>query len=268
MSNAQDWFTPRRFILIVLGNNPGEAAESRTLLRAGEVFGITANRMRVALSRLVSEGLLDNPRRGHYRISKQGALVQREIDSWRELEQRRVAWQGDWCALLTENLASAGSTLWRHQLRVLNLRGLQRWRPGLWVRPNNLVGGLEQLVEDLRQLGLDAIQSSFVVSQGDAACETELQSLWDCKAINKQYQKQERLIARAKAQLPKKNFNKALVETLFIGSETVRMLNMDPLLPDQMIDGELRRAVISSMSEFDTIGKDMWREFYDSLSGD
>ncbi|MEC8427776.1 MAG: hypothetical protein VXZ35_05080, partial [Pseudomonadota bacterium] len=98
--------------------------------------------------------------------------------------------------------------------------------------------------------------------------ETELQSLWDCKAINKQYQKQERLIARAKAQLPKKNFNKALVETLFIGSETVRMLNMDPLLPDQMIDGELRRAVISSMSEFDTIGKDMWREFYDSLSGD
>lgn len=266
MSSAQDWFTPRRFILIVLGNDSRESAQSRVLIRAGEAFGLTANRMRVALSRLVSEGVIESPARGYYRISRQGALVQREIESWRELEQRRVDWQGDWCALLTENLASAGSTLWRHQLRVLNLRGLQRWRPGLWVRPNNLVGGREQLVDDLKRLGLDAIQGSFVVSDSDSDCEKELKSLWDCKAINKQYQKQERLIARAKAQLPKKSFNKALVETLFVGSETVRMLNMDPLLPDQMIDGELRRNVIGSMAEYDVIGKKMWRDFYESLS--
>ena len=116
MNNRQDWFNPRRLILVLLDTDPQLMTQSKMLVRAGEAFGFSTNQMRVALSRLVAEGLLDKPARGLYRLNNQGASLHREIQRWRNLEQQRVKWRGDWCAVVTDSLASEGSTLWRHQM--------------------------------------------------------------------------------------------------------------------------------------------------------
>jgi len=265
MKDEKDWFNPRRFILVSLDTDPETMTQSKMLIRAGEAFGFSANQLRVALSRLVAEGLLENPSRGLYCLNNQGALLQQEIQRWRTLEQQRCKWNGDWCAVLTENLASEGSTVWRHQMRVLSLRGMARWRPGLWVRPDNLRGGAEQLMSDLRQLGLDAIQGSFLVKQADSECVEQLTGLWDCQALNRDYQDQTQQVYAAIERLKRLSVHEALVDTLKVGSATVRLLTKDPLLPDEMVDGEKRQAVATAMMEYDEVGKQLWRDFYRSV---
>ncbi|MCZ6830372.1 MAG: hypothetical protein O7F73_12450 [Gammaproteobacteria bacterium] len=266
MNNRQDWFNPRRLILVLLDTDPKVMTQSKMLVRAGEAFGFSTNQLRVALSRLVAEGLLDNPARGHYRLNRQGALLSQEIQRWRSLDQHRLDWQGDWIAVLTDSLASEGSTLWRHQLRALTLRGMARWRPGLWVRPANLSGGSQQLVEDLRHLGLDALQGSFTVQQADAACLRQLSGLWDCEALNRGYQLQLQQVYAAIKRLHRLSVRKALVDTLKVGSATVRLLLKDPLLPDEMVNGAKRQELTAAMMEYDDAGKQLWRQFYDSVS--
>ncbi len=266
MNNRQDWFNPRRLILVLLDTDPQLMTQSKMLVRAGEAFGFSTNQMRVALSRLVAEGLLDKPARGLYRLNNQGALLHREIQRWRNLEQQRVKWRGDWCAVVTDSLASEGSTLWRHQLRALTLRGMARWRPGLWVRPANLRGGSQQLLEDLRHLGLDALQGSFTVQQADPACLRQLSGLWDCTALNRGYQQQSQQIHAAIKRLDRLSVRKALVDTLKVGSAAVRLLLTDPLLPDEMVDGAKRQEVTAAMTKYDDAGKQLWRQFYDSVS--
>lgn len=266
MNNRQNWFNPRRLIMVLLDIDPEVMTQSKMLVRAGEAFGFSANQLRVALSRLVGEGLLDNPARGHYRLNGQGALLQQEIQRWRSLEQQRVEWPGDWIAVLTGSLASEGSTLWRHQLRALTLRGMARWRPGLWVRPANLRGGSPQLVEDLHHLGLDALQGSFTVQQADPACLGQLSGLWDCEALNRGYQQQSQQIHAAIKRLDRLSVRKGLVDTLKVGSATVRLLLKDPLLPDEMVEGAKRQKVTAAMMEYDDAGKRLWRKFYDSVS--
>lgn len=265
MNNTQNGFTPRRFILVLLDTDADLTVRSNMLVRAGEAFGFSANQVRVALSRMVTEGLLENTSRGHYRLDNQGARLQQEVQRWRNLEQQRCDWAGDWCAVLTDSLASEGSTLWRHQLRALSLRGMARWRPGLWVRPNNLRGGSQRLTTDLQHLGLDALQGSFLVKQTDADCISQLNSLWDCRSLNHGYQQQAKRVHAAIDRLPKLSTHKALVDTLKVGSATVRLLIKDPLLPNQMVDGKKRQEVIAAMTEYDNAGKQLWRNFYESV---
>jgi len=50
-----------------------------------------------------------------------------------------------------------------------------------------------------------------------------------------------------------------------VGSATVRLLTKDPLLPDEMVDGEKRQAVATAMMEYDEVGKQLWRDFYSSV---
>ena len=40
------------------------------------------------------------------------------------------------------------------------------------------------------------------------------------------------------------------------------MINLDPLLPDQMTDGALMAALVEAMKEYDALGKTCWRTYY------
>jgi phenylacetic acid degradation operon negative regulatory protein len=238
---------------------------SRRLLAAGEVFGFSPNRMRVALSRLVRDGLLANPQRGCYLLSGAGAAIREEIQRWRHLEDQLCSWQGDWCVLITESLATESSTRFRAQTRALRLRGMQRWRPGLWVRPRNLQGGLERLVEDIAALGMDSIAGSFVLEQADQYCEKELHSLWDTKAMRDNYSHSIALVERALARLDQPNQSSVLVETLELGGDMIRTLLTDPLLPDSMLGCDARKKLIALVKQYDAAGRDRWGKFMDHL---
>lgn len=256
--------TPRRLILDLVDADPQTMASSRRLLMAGDIFHFSNNQMRVALSRLVSDGLLENATRGHYRLSSPGNALRAEIQRWRNRESQLVDWDGDWLAVACGNLAAEGSTQFRRQQRALSLRGLQRWRPGIWVRPNNLRGGLAQLLRDLLALELDAIQGSFLIRDADAFCQQELRALWDELALNREYQTRLAQLIAANERLTEPHPS-LLAETIEIGSDTVRFLLLDPLLPEGLTHDCQRRALVDAMVTYDRRGRELWQQFIDSL---
>lgn len=256
--------SPRRLILDLLDADPQAMASSRRLLLAGGIFNFSNNQMRVALSRLVSDGLLVNSARGQYQLSTRGDALRTEIQRWRDRESQLVVWDGDWLAVACGNLAAEGSTQFRQQQRVLSLRGLRRWRPGIWVRPNNLRGGMEQLLNDLQALGLDAIQGSFLIRDADSNCEQELRGLWDDLALNQAYRKRLAQLTAAHQRLTAPR-PALLAETIEIGSDTVRFLLLDPLLPEGMTRDCQRRALVDAMVSYDRRGRELWQQFIDTL---
>lgn len=256
--------SPARLILDLLDADPEGMRTTRRLLAAGSIFQFSNNQMRVALSRLASEGLLDNPARGHYALSPAAEKLRTEIQRWRHIEQQRLPWQQDWATVVCGNLAAESSAQFRSQSRALSLRGLRRWRPGVWVRPNNLRGGLARLVADLQSLGLDAIQGSFLINDADTRTQQELLSLWDTDAINREYQTRLADIRSATARLvaPRAHL---LMETMELGSDTIRFLLKDPLLPDGLTDSDCRHALIEGMQQYDRLGRTLWQQFIDTL---
>lgn len=256
--------SPARLILDLLDADPEGMSRTRRLLAAGSVFRFSSNQMRVALSRLASEGLLVNKARGQYALSDTAEQLRTEIQRWQHIESQRQPWQNDWATILCGNLAAESSAQFRRQSRALSLRGLRRWRPGVWVRPDNLKGGLPRLITDLQSLGLDAIQGSFLVNNADADTEQELLSLWDTESLNREYHTRLADIRAATRRLvaPRPGL---LIETMELGSDTIRFLLKDPLLPDGLTDSQCRHALIESMHEYDRLGRELWQQFIDTL---
>ncbi|CAA0094049.1 Uncharacterised protein [Halioglobus japonicus] len=257
--------SPRRLILEMLDAEPDFMANGRRLVAAGQVFRFTENQIRVALSRLVADGLLFQPRRGDYGLTGAATAIQREVQNWRDLEQRLEPWHGDWCGVLTDNLAAQGSTQLRTQSRALALRGLQRWRPGLWVRPNNLRGGLVRLGEELLALGLDAMKGQCLIAPGDASCETGLRELWNNADLEAEYLRRIAHLQAASERLDSPDLPAVLVETIELGGDTIRLLLKDPLLPDDIASGDSRRQLIRLLTEYDKRGRQQWQHFIQQL---
>ncbi len=256
---------PRRLILEMLDSEPELMANGRRLVAAGSVFRFSENQIRVALSRLVADGMLFQPRRGDYALSGAATTIQRETQRWRTIEQRIRPWRGDWCGVLTDNLAAEGSTHFRIQSRALALRGMRRWRPGLWVRPNNLRGGPVRLGDDLVTLGLDAITGQCLIAQGDAGCEQSLNVLWSNADLENDYQQRIRQLLQATERLEKAERPAVLIESIELGGDTIRALLKDPLLPDEIVSGDCRRELIRLLEEYDKRGRRQWRLFIQQL---
>ena len=128
-----------------------------------------------------------------------------------------------------------------------------------------LRGGRKRLIKDLQDLGLNAIQGSFLVKQPDQACTSQLTGLWDCDELNSNYQLQTALLNDSIRKLSGLSLNDSIVESLKIGSSTVRLLMKDPLLPDEMLDNDGREQLIATMTLYDDIGKQCWSDFYSSF---
>tara|TARA_R110002124_G_scaffold50117_4_gene146200 strand:- start:1336 stop:2145 length:810 start_codon:yes stop_codon:yes gene_type:complete len=265
VDNTAAGLTPRKLILEMLDADPVMMAHGRRLIAAGGVFGFSENQVRVALSRLLADGLLVQPRRGDYALDGAATRIQAETQRWQKIERRLLRWRGDWCAVLTDNLAAEGSTQFRKQSRALAMRGMQRWRPGLWVRPNNLRGGPQRLADELQALGLDAIRGHCVITRGDAGGEASLRSLWDCSQLEATYKQQIAALRAATIRLDNPQFPGVLSESVELGSSCIRALLRDPLLPDELASGDSRRELASLLKDYDKKGRRQWRRFIQQL---
>lgn len=256
---------PRRLILELLDADAAMMANSNRLIAAGGLFGFSPNQMRVALSRLVADALLDNPQRGRYQLTGHSIAMRNEIQRWQHLEAQLCPWHGDWCALVTGNLAAKSSTRFRAQTRALKLRGLQRWRPGIWVRPNNLTGGLDQLCGDVITLGLDTISGSYLMTEANKDCEASLRTLWDTQAINRDYKLRIKQTKAAIRRLKTSSTTAVLAETLEFGGDMIRALLLDPLLPDTLLGNPHREQLITEVKRYDSAGRTLWQQFIQQL---
>jgi phenylacetic acid degradation operon negative regulatory protein len=142
---------------------------------------------------------------------------------------------------------------------MLGLRELDR---GLYVRPDNLAGGVNEVRERLQKLGLEAAAAVFVAAGFDAEREAHARSLWDGAALNRTYRTTrrdlEQWLERAGTLAPEV----AAREAYLLGNEAIHQLVFDPLLPAPLVDIDERRAFVAAVLKHDEAGRDCWRRLH------
>jgi len=234
----------------------------RALVDVGEIFGLGQNSIRVALARLLARGTVARDERGRYRLGYAAEAINREVRGWRHIEERIVAWRGDWIGVHCATGRRGGARPRSAQaLRFLGFRALS---PGLHVRPNNIDDGIEGLRERLHGLGL--VDGALVVGLSDLDLHSQARArrLWNADAPALAYRAMRDDLARSEVRLAQASVEEAMVESFMLGGRAIRQLVLDPLLPDAIAPGDERRALVARMTEYDAFGRSLWAAFMQS----
>jgi phenylacetic acid degradation operon negative regulatory protein len=233
----------------------------RTLIGAGELFGLTAEGIRVALVRLRDRGTIERTERGLYRLAPAAQPVQRHVAAWTRTEERPVSWRGGWIGAHTAGLARGDRARLRQRQRALQLLGFRALAPHLFLRPDNLRGGVEAVRAELRALGLEPAAPVFGIVQLDPATEARARALWDTASLCRGYRATCGALARSAARLERLPEHEAMVESFILGGQAIRQLAHDPLLPEPILPSRERAALVEALRAYDRLGRACWRGF-------
>jgi len=135
--------------------------------------------------------------RGLYGFAEGAEGVRREVTNWIEAEDRVVEWSGAWIAVYTADVSRTDRKRLRRHEGALRLRGFRPLRQDLWIRPDNLRGGVQVVAADLAALGLAKDSIVFIASSFSAAEDPVTRTLWDSASLLEGYS---RLIEGAQTQ--------------------------------------------------------------------
>ena len=254
--------TPKSLILDLLSTLPprgGHSMPVRALVEAGEDFGMGSSSVRVALARLLAQERVERDERGRYRLGVAAGAVSGAIRNWRRLEEQLAPWQGGWVAVYRSR--GGGRAARRQGAGALVFLGFRELEPGLFLRPDNLRGGVDEMRRRLSDLGLEDASLIFGLSDLDPASETRAWGLWDRGALGKAYREASESLERSRARLCEVSMRDAMVETFRLGGQVIRQLVLDPLLPEEMAPAAPREALAAQMRDYDEFGRGCWAEF-------
>lgn len=252
----------RQIIMGLLVAELDQALSARQVVAACGLFGITENSARVALARLSSKGLIESAGRGSYRLGEAATGLAGDVATWREAEARVVNWSGHYIIVHCGPLGRSDRTALRRRERAFDMLGLRELEKDLYVRPDNLTGGVNAVRQRLHDLGLDSDASVFIGSDFDAARETRLHTLWDGQSLNSLYRHQQDTLERWLARADELEMEDAARESFLLGNRAIRQIVFDPLLPAPLVDVEARSAFIETVKRFDRAGYAIWQRLY------
>ncbi|MEU6083539.1 PaaX family transcriptional regulator C-terminal domain-containing protein [Streptomyces sp. NPDC047108] len=207
--------TARSVVLsTLLGHHPPHLPV-RSLVGAGELFGIAEGTIRVALSRMVAGGDLEQ-RDGGYALTAR--LLERQARQDDSLSPRTRRWRGRWeiAVVTAERRPAAERAALRQAMTTLRLAEL---REGTWLRPANLVRQLPPVV---------AGQCTLLTGAPDGDPVRLAAGLWDLDG----WARRARALGDALEQAaePAGEFT--------AGAAVLRHLLADPLLPEDLLPGD------------------------------
>lgn len=201
----------------LLGADPPELPVSHLVHMAG-LFGINANRARVALSRMVASGEATTDGAGRYRLA--GPLLARQRRQATSRAGRTGEWSGAWHVVVLTSVGDAAEVRGDRR-RALEAARLGELRQGVWMRPDNL--GVE-LDPTLRRQA----ERFSARPWGDPA---ELAArLWD---LGGWAARSRRLLAEMAARPT--TGPEGLAPGFVLSAAVLRQLQADPLLPDGLV---------------------------------
>jgi phenylacetic acid degradation operon negative regulatory protein len=250
----------KSLVLDLLSTLAGGTMPVSALVRAGGLFGIAENSVRVALARLLAAGQIERDERGRYRLGAQAAPIDRRVTSWRRLGERIRSWDEGWLGVHSAGLPPRAAELRRRE-RALRFLGFRELAMGLAVRPDNLRGGAGAVREELRSLGLPAGPMVFEMGALDAATDARARSLWDVSALCAGYRQSLADLDQSEKHLQVASEDEAMVESFLLGGRVIRQLVLDPLLPEPIVPVAERDALVAAMRRYDRLGRACWAGF-------
>lgn len=244
---------PTAVILDLLRTYRRRGTTVKAIMETGAMFGFSENLMRVSLSRLAARGLIENVKRGHYRLANRADPISDFVEEWRLGENRLRAWDGSSWLLVQAGADAGGKQDW-----ALASLGFRRVETGTWLRPDCLAQPTSALVQ--RLVGLGMSEGSLLAS--GAHLDTRWTSAWreqfDIEAMTRTYHECRGLLTNSIARLGSLAHEDALRESFHLGGRAVHILAKDPLIPAPLIDPEPRRALWQTMLSYDRLGRDAW----------
>lgn len=236
---------------------------ARELLASCALFGLPGSRVRVALARAVSAGLLVAPQRGAYALGPAARPLADEVGRWRAMAQQVVPWGGDWIAVHVGTNGRSHRPALRARERAFALLGLAELERGLHLRPGNLAGGAQALRTRLRALlpgGADA-GTTFTLGGLSAADAARARGLWSTTHLDMAYRDSTALLTAWRERARALPLERAAREVFELGDQAIHRLVFDPWLPAPLVDEAARKRFIAAVVRHDDIGKVIWRQF-------
>ena len=231
------------------------------LIDACAIFGFGANTVRVTLVKMRAAGTVDSPERGAYQLGKESLELSHRVMGWRAVSERMVEWDRSWVGVYTGHLGRSDRSALRRRTRALRLVGFRELADGLYIRPNNLRGGVSEVRVVLHRLG---VETSAVVTRMQELSEIDCgraRGLWDCKSIVAGYIALRDQLGDSTARRDELPLERAMREAFLLGREVIRWVTLDPLLPEQMVPRRERDALVEAMTRYDETGQLLWRRY-------
>jgi phenylacetic acid degradation operon negative regulatory protein len=203
----------------LLGMDPPELPVAQ-LVRLTSLFGISENRARVALSRMVASGEATSDGSGRYRLA--GHLAARQSRQSASRAGATTPYSGEWWLAVVTTTGSAAEVRGARR-RTLSYGRLAELREGVWMRPSNL----EVQLPDL--LGGDV---ELMTARPQDAVALALR-LWDLPAWS---WRARGLLGDLQALTPDRP--EALAPGFELSAAVLRHLQADPLLPPELLPAE------------------------------
>ena len=249
----------RKLILGLLLATDGAPLNVRDAITACALFDITENNVRVTLVRLSADGLIRASGRGAYVIGPNAEGLNLAVSEWRTAERRVSTWAGRYVLVHTGNLSRRDRTAVEGRERALHLLGLRELERGLFVRPDNLRGGVPDLRQRLMTVGLDSEATVFGADAFDDERQAQIAWLWDGAALSRAYVEQRTQLEAWLARSSELEHDVAAREAYLLGGAAIRQVVFDPWLPREWVDCEARARFVDAVRRFDAAGKAIWR---------
>ena len=200
----------------LLGMDPPELPVAQ-LVRLAGLFGISENRARVALSRMVASGEATSDGSGRYRLA--GHLAARQFRQSASRAGATASYDGEWWLAVVTTTGSSAEVRGARR-RALTFGRLSELREGVWMRPANLAVSLP-----------DGFDGDFEVMTARPQHPVELaHALWDLPAWS---DRAGALLGELRAHAP--DGPDALAPGFELSAAVLRHLQADPLLPPELL---------------------------------
>src|SRR6516162_3301106 len=253
--------TAKELVLDFLSNRAPREMAAKVIVDSAAALGFSEQSIRMALTRLVEEELARNPARGLYCLAPSGDAMRREVRKWRTITALTQSWSHDWICIYDAPIARSDRAALRRHEQAIRLRGFRELRTGLWLRPANLRLATAELREELGALGLHGDALVAEIRDLDEHAGLQAMGLWNVKALLASYEALMGAMESSQRRIERMQLAEAAGETLVHGRDVVRHINLDPLLPEELMPQQPLRAMVHTMLAYDDKARAIWRRF-------
>src|SRR5258707_961564 len=253
--------TARELVIDFLSNRYPREMSVQEIAGVGIALGFSEQNLRMALTRLVEQSVAASTGRGRYRLSPSGETMRDEVRKWRHLDEVAKPWSGAWIGVFDAAIPRSDRAALRRHERAIRLRGFRELQGGLWIRPANLRDSVEELREHLRALGLHPAALVVGLSELDDDARAKATKLWDTVAMLATYRALAEELIASKGKLERLPLDNAAAESMVLGRDVIRHINLDPVLPEELMPQRALSNLIRVMTDYDSNARQIWRRF-------